>query len=225
MYEVSHASAVARGVVRAVHGELLVLALGHSQQVGHEVVGDAVRVFADASRGVRAHGVEVAQRHHLPLGVLSQVLKHTLDDHLGVAVGVGGHGFGAGAMAGVPYGPARVLLLQRHLPRNAVHARRRRKHQPEALVGLHRAEDVHGGHQVVVVVPQWLLNTLAYCLECSKMDHRIKSVLFEHHFYVFVVEKVNIVPMQALACERFHSVPDLFLGVDEVVNNHHSVVC
>ena len=47
--------------------------------VGHEVVGDAVGVLADAAAGVRAHGVEVAQRHHVPgLGAvgLFQVLGH-----------------------------------------------------------------------------------------------------------------------------------------------------
>lgn len=33
---------------------------------GHEVVGDAVRVLSDAAAGVRAHGVEVAQDHHVP---------------------------------------------------------------------------------------------------------------------------------------------------------------
>ena len=44
--------------------------LGH---VGHEVVGDAVWVFSNAARRVRADGVEVAQHHHRPARVRERV--------------------------------------------------------------------------------------------------------------------------------------------------------
>lgn len=34
--------------------------------IGHEVVGDTLRIFADAARGVGAYGVEVPKQHSVP---------------------------------------------------------------------------------------------------------------------------------------------------------------
>ena len=66
---------------------------------GHEVVGDALGVLADAAGRVRAHGVEVPQEHHLPIGLgVLKVGEDVLDEELGAAVGVerrGGEVLGA----------------------------------------------------------------------------------------------------------------------------------
>src|SRR4030095_1472698 len=81
---VTHAGAVAGGVVVAEHPHERVAARGHLHDVRHEVVGDALGVLAHAPAGVGAHRVEVAQRQHLPAVVAGrQVGQHVLDDQLG----------------------------------------------------------------------------------------------------------------------------------------------
>ena len=41
----------------------LLLYLG---DIGHEVIGDALGILADAARGVGAYGVEISQQHCIP---------------------------------------------------------------------------------------------------------------------------------------------------------------
>ena len=58
---VAHAGAIGGGIVVAEDAQLGPFADGHLCDVRHEVVWDAVGVFADAAAGVCAYGVEVAQ--------------------------------------------------------------------------------------------------------------------------------------------------------------------
>ena len=75
-------------VVVAVDGESLAATDGDLLNVGHEVVRDALGVLADAAGRVRAHGVEVPQEHHLPIGLgVLKVGEDVLDEELGAAVG------------------------------------------------------------------------------------------------------------------------------------------
>mmetsp|Transcript_9861 Transcript_9861/g.21966 ORF Transcript_9861/g.21966 Transcript_9861/m.21966 type:complete len:281 (-) Transcript_9861:409-1251(-) len=95
---VAHACAVLRGIVFAKNGQLFPAPDDDLVHVGHEVIGDAVGVLADAAGGVRAHWVEVAQNYHAP-GVVGygmgqvlgrfEVLQDLLDHELRAPVGVG----------------------------------------------------------------------------------------------------------------------------------------
>ena len=76
---VAHAGAVGRGVVVAKHGQLGQLAYGHLRDVGQQVVGNAVRVFADQAAFMGAHGVEVAQDGDAPARVCSGQVSQLLE--------------------------------------------------------------------------------------------------------------------------------------------------
>ena len=67
------------------------LARGNLGDVGHKVVGDAVRVLADEAGLVRADGVEVAQDGDVEARVgLEHIAQNALRHDLGGAVGVRG---------------------------------------------------------------------------------------------------------------------------------------
>lgn len=58
---------VHRVVVLAIHGQLLPPSYGHLSDERHQVVGDALRVFADLTAGVRPDGVEVTKQDRAPV--------------------------------------------------------------------------------------------------------------------------------------------------------------
>ena len=66
---VTDAGTVGGVVIVAVHGQLLQLTGGHLGNVGHQVVGNAVGVFANQAAFVGTDGVEVPQQHHAPAGI------------------------------------------------------------------------------------------------------------------------------------------------------------
>ena len=88
---VTHARAIRRGIVIAEHADRSELADGDLRHIGHQVVGDALRVLADKAALVRADGVEVAQQHDVPLVVAHvKVGKHLLEHSFRLPIGVRG---------------------------------------------------------------------------------------------------------------------------------------
>ena len=87
---VSDARAVLGGVVVAENAHARQAPRGHTRHVGQEVIGNAVRIFTDQARSVRADRVEVAQAHGReirPCG--ADVFENIFDKKLGAPVGVG----------------------------------------------------------------------------------------------------------------------------------------
>ena len=146
---VAHAGAVRRRVVVAKDGQLRQDARRDLHDIGHEVVGNAVRGFADEAALVRADGVKVAQQHDRQLIVsLRSIAQDLLDHVLRPAVGVG-------AVAGG------CVLLEGHILARAVNRRRGAKDQAMHAVLFHDLEQRQRRIEVVAVVRDRLLHRLA----------------------------------------------------------------
>lgn len=87
---VTHASTIRRRVVISPDFQLVAPADGDLSDERHQVVRDALWVFADQAAFVGADRVEVAQDADPPsrIGAV-EVAQHVFDDELGPAVGVG----------------------------------------------------------------------------------------------------------------------------------------
>mmetsp|Transcript_22026 Transcript_22026/g.68117 ORF Transcript_22026/g.68117 Transcript_22026/m.68117 type:complete len:242 (-) Transcript_22026:231-956(-) len=182
---VTHARAVRRGVVRAEDGELLAPPHRNLLHEGHEVVGDAARVLADAARRVRANWVEVAQQHDRPLLVGDgHVAHYLLDEVFGAAVRVGGLHL--------------AVLCGRHGVRLAVHGGAAAKHYVLAAMAPERNHKVERAHHVVAVVPQRLGHRLPHRLEPREVDARVELALLAHRVRGGHVQQVHLVKGQVL---------------------------
>ena len=89
---VAHTCAVDSWVVLAEHVEVWQVTAGYSLDVGHQVVRDALRVFADLASAMSSDRVEVAQANCGEVTLLRDhgILEDLLDHGLCLAIGVGG---------------------------------------------------------------------------------------------------------------------------------------
>ncbi len=88
---VADARAVGRVVVIPKDHEPVAPPHRHLGDEGDEVIGNAAGVLANLARGMRPHGVEIAQQHHRFGGVSRRpVAQDFLDEKLGAAIGVDG---------------------------------------------------------------------------------------------------------------------------------------
>ena len=93
---VTHTRTVGGVVIIAENAKFGALSNRYLGQVGHEIVGNTVGIFAYQPAWMRTYRVEVSQKHHVPLrigfmNIGQDLLQHTL----GPAVGVGTYPFGA----------------------------------------------------------------------------------------------------------------------------------
>src|SRR5699024_3193946 len=158
---VPHAGAVGGVIVVAVDMDLFQLARRHLGDVGHQVVGDAVGVFADQAGRMGPDGVEVAQQRHVQLGVgLAAVGEDALGEHLGGAVGVGG---GAGG----------EILPDGHAGRVAVDGGRGGEDDVVAVMPAHHVQNVQRAVEVVGVVFDGLGDALPHRLVGGELDYAV----------------------------------------------------
>ena len=87
---IAHAGAVMGGPVAAEHLELIATADSDLGDEREEVVGDAQGVFSDATAGMGAHGVEVAEGCDAPRvgSAAVEIREHLFNSGFGKAVGV-----------------------------------------------------------------------------------------------------------------------------------------
>ncbi len=207
---VAHAGAVRRGVVVAEHGELVAPAHCHLGKEGHEVVGRALRVFAEQAARVGAHRVEVAQRgqRHCRVGC-GQVGQHVLHHQLAAAVGTGCGG--------------RCVLAQWHAIRGAVDCGRGAEHQRAHAGFAHGLEQHETALHIVVVVGQRLLHRLAHGLEAGEMDDGLDAFIAQQCRDEGGVTHVTTQPARACTCHALDVVDDSQLGVGKVVEDKRPV--
>ena len=208
---VAYAGAVVGVIVVAEDAEFLTLAYGHLGDVGHEVVGDAVGVFADGAALVCTDGVEVAEEHDVPFLVsLLHVHKHLFEHRLGLSVGVGAVALGA-------------LLGDGDDGRVAVDGGRAREDDVLAAVLAHDVEEDESAVHVVFVVFQRLGAAFAYSLKAGEVDAGIEMMLVEDALEAFAVADVDLVEGYFLADDFGNALEGDGAGVVEVVD-HHSFV-
>src|SRR3546814_10320969 len=81
---IAHAGAVGCIVIVAEHRQFAQPSGGDAADEGHQIVRNAVRILADQSAVVRAHGVEIAKDRDAPLWIGGgDVGEHLLDNQLG----------------------------------------------------------------------------------------------------------------------------------------------
>ena len=203
---VTHPGTVRRGIVATEHRQLRPLADRHLGDEGHQVVGNPLRILADAARGMRAHRVEVAQDADRPgrLG-MGQVVEDVLDVPLGAAIGVGG--------------PGGKVFADRHRGRITVDGGRRAEHQPTGS-GLFEALQQHDhAADVVVVVGQRFGHRLAHRLEAGKVDGGIDRVARQQPAHGLAVADIALDHLRAAPGQLGDPVDDPGRGVAEIVED------
>ena len=205
---VAQAGAVRGGVVVAEHHQLFAAADGHLGDEGHQVVGDALRVFADPAGRVGAHRVEVAQQGDVPAVVgRPEVGEDVLDLFLGAAVGVVGADLHL-----LDVGDGVVL---------AVDGGGGAEDDGAYAVPVHGAEQVQRADEVVVVVLQRLLDGLADSLQPGEVDHGVdrlsaKTALTASSSTRSTSWKAACLPLSSATRRR-----DFLAGVHQIVNDHN----
>ena len=203
---IANPSAVFGRVVVAEYVQALQFAGGHLCNVGHQIVGDAFRVFANQSALVRADRVEVAQQRDLPLVVrFIQILQNLFDDQLGAAIRVGGRGW--------------KVLFDRYAVRIAVDGRGRAENNILYLVTLHRLKQVDAAGDVVFVVVQRDLRRLPHRLESGEVDHGLYVVFGEDSVQSLAVADVGLVETEIFAGYLFYPFQRIGGAVAEVVDD------
>src|SRR5450830_24949 len=207
---IAHAGAVRSRVIAAIHGQLLTLAAGHLGDVGHQVVGNAVRGFTDQAAFVGTHGIEVAQQRDAPgRPGPRQVAQHLFDHQLAAAVGIGG---GQGK-----------IFRDGHGGRVAIHGGRGTEHQGLDTELLHRFKQHDGTGDVVVVVAQGLFDGFAHRFQTREVDDGVDLVVPECPFHSGAVADVGVDEAGGLAGDALDALLHGSVAVAEVIEDDDAV--
>ena len=181
-------------------------ARSHLGDVGEQVIGDALGILTHETRLVGAHGVEVAQDAHRPVGGgLVDVGQNALDHLLGLAVGVGGDAEGGG-------------LLDRDLGGVAVDGGRGGEDDDLHAVLLHSLAEVEGGDEIIEVVGSGNGHRLTHGLQACEVDDALDiGVLGEHAVKSLGVAEVGLVELGAHTRDGGDTVQHDLLAVAEIV--------
>ena len=208
---VAHARAVFGGIVAAEHVDLFQFAAGDLRHIRHEVVGDALRVFADEAAFVRADGVEVAQQDDVPAVIrLPQIGEDAFLIIFGSAVRVGG------AARAAVFGEGQALG-------GAVHRGGGGEDDLFDAVRAHGLQQHQGAVDVVVVILERLDAALAHGLQPREMDDRIEFVFGKDLVHRGAVAHVCIVKAEVFARDLTDAHHRLFAGIGEVIDHRHLV--
>ena len=209
---VAHAGAIGGRVIIAVHMHFFQLANGNFGDVGHQVVGDAVRVLADLSGRMCTDGVEVTQQSNVQLRVcLAAVGQDALGKHLGSAIRVGGC-------------TNREILADGHAGGVAVNRCGGGEDDVMAIVTAHNIQDVQGAVQVVGVILDGLGNAFAHGLVGGKLDHTVNARIFRKDlFNCRMVGHVCFHKLEILTGDLAHTLQGFGAGV-VIVICHHNIV-
>src|SRR5699024_3149819 len=201
-----------RRVVVAIDVDLLQLADRNLGDVGHEVVGDAVGVFANEAGRVRADGVAVAQQRDVELRVgLAAVGQDALGERLGGAVGDGGR-------------PGGEILADGHAGGVTVDGGRGGEDDVVAVVAAHHIQDGQRAVAVVRVVFDRLGDALPHRFVGGELDDAVDvRVGGKDGFDRGRVGHIRLHEAEVPAGDLPHALEGFGAGVVEVVR-HDNVV-
>ena len=154
MYEIAHATAVARVVVVAEDAETVATAEGRLDRQGNGVCFGIVPL-ADPSFRIGAGGIEIAQCHRAKPVVGTKIAKDLLRDEFASAVGID-------RGLWVRLGHGRLL-------RDAVGGAGRRKDQATTVRGTRRREERERSSDVVLIERQRVLDGLSHLDQGGEM--------------------------------------------------------
>ena len=107
----------------------------------------------------------------------------------------------------------------------AVHCCRGGKHQFPAAELLHHFYKGQRCVQVIAIVLQGLLDTLAHSLKAGKVDHGVNIIIMEDFPELFFVCAVHPVEGDTLSGDLLNAVNDFNLGVGQVIHNDNLMSC
>ena len=208
---VAHARAVRGVIVVAIDAQARQLADGNLGDVGHQVIGDAVWILADAAahitRRMRANRVEVAQQDDAPAVVRTvEVAEDLLDHQLGAAIGIGHAADGH-------------ILLERGDIVHSVHGGGGAEDDLFTAVVAHGLEQGDGAADVVVEVLERLDDALAHGLEPGEVDDTVDLLRLEDVVQTIAVADIALIEFELLAAELLNPAQGLALAVVEVVED------
>lgn len=205
---VAHAGAIRRRVIVAPDLQLLAPADGDLGDEGHQVVRDALRVFADQAAFVRADRVEVAQDADPPGGVGAvEVAQHVFDDQLGPAVGVGCR--------------ERVIFGQRQALWVAVDGGGGTEDEGLDTAFAHGAEQAMRADDVVVVVFERFFDGFADRFEPGKMDDRLAIKLAQGGSDGCLVADIALDAVNFFACDGLDALQRFPMTIGKIVEDDH----
>lgn len=154
---IANAGAIGCGPVASEHGDLGPTAHGHLAHKGEEIVGAPEGVFADATGGMGADGVEVTQAADPPLfrGAGCQIIQQAFNRGFGVSVGIDRLD--------------RCAFFDRYRLGIAVEGGAAAEHQGAASELLHRLQQAHRATHVHIPVVQRVLYGLPHGFEACEM--------------------------------------------------------
>ena len=208
---VANASTVWGIVIVAKNAEFLADADCGLRDVGHEVVRNTVRVFANASARMSSNRVEVAEQHHVPFRVcLLHILEHFFEHGFGFAVGI--CAFSLGAFFG-----------NRDDGRVAIDGCRRTKNDVLATVIPHGIEQYERGVHVVLVVFKRLCDGFANSFEARKVDTCVELVLAKDFVHSDCVTDICAYKWDRGAYEFSYTAKGFATGIDEVIDDNNGM--
>ena len=189
------------------------LADGYLGNIGQQVVGDALGIFADQAALVSADGVEVAEQDDLPFVVaLPQVGEDALLHGLGGAVGIGGLAH-------------RAVFRDRDLGGIAVYSGGRGEDDLLAAVLAHDVAEHKGGTDVVGIVFQRLSGGFAHGLVACEVDDGVDAFLVKEVCQGCSVLYVDLIESGTLSCDGLDPVYDQGFGIIKVVGDDNVIAC
>ena len=209
MNVVAYAGAVMGRVVVTKHLKLGQPANGHLGDIRHQVVGNAVRIFADAPRGMRPHRIEIAQQRDMPLRISRRNVTQDVFEHpLGAPIGVGG--------------PGGEIFTYGYRRRVTINGRRRAEYDPLHPRPGHHLGQRQGTAHIVVVVGHRLADRLSDRLEPGKMNDRVNGMLRKNLCKPGPITDIGLITSrQPLSRDFLHPVQCDRLAVAVVVEHNH----
>ena len=140
---IAEAGAVGRRVISAEDGQMVSSAYSHLGDVGHEVIRDALGIFADPSAFMGPDGIEIAEKDDGKLRIgLSRIFQYFFHHHFRPAVRIGTaaalHGFHIGRFIFFP-----------------VDSSGRGEDEPRAACFFHTFQQGEGGIYIISIIFKW----------------------------------------------------------------------
>ena len=197
---VADACAVVSGIVVSENMKFFELTDSCLAYVRKEVVRDTLGVLTDKSRLVCSDGVEITEdRNALKLTCVADVLEHSFDNKLGLAIGV--------------CSGKREIFADRNGLGRAVHGCGGRENDRANAVLDHSAEKVEGCVKIVAIIAKGLSAGLADSLKSRKVDDRVNLVFCKYFASCLEIKKVAGIELGTFARDLFNSVKNLGLAV------------
>mmetsp|Transcript_11229 Transcript_11229/g.21411 ORF Transcript_11229/g.21411 Transcript_11229/m.21411 type:complete len:284 (+) Transcript_11229:476-1327(+) len=219
---ITNASAIRCGVVVTKDTQVFSSANRDLCHIGHEIVGNTVGVFANLTRGMSTHWIEVSQDNHGPIRLgttqgfrIVKVTQNLFDHVFRTTVGIGNADPNGG------------IFRNGHFFGRTVDRCRGRKDNRMATKFIQKVQQDKGSRKIVLVILERNAGAFADGLQSSKVNARVElGRLFKDCPEGFFVAHVDIVKDNPFftffgtQTDDFgHTIQGNFRRVTEIIDN------